>query len=641
MFEITYHNDELAVSSDTPFIPAVRGFLRKQGFVESEDRHMIAKIDSPHDTIVSVQEMIGMYDQCRLDSNCQKILDEAENARQEFQDIISRVRTLKSNNSQKYWEETDVQVSQMSPGISLKWYQRMPVMHAVMLGNSANFSVPGSGKTWMGYSTFFKLKHEKNKVDKLLIVAPIVAFRPWETEYTIMTENNPSRIVRITGTPDRRKHLFEYTVPHYDMFLISHTMVVKEETRLIEMMSGSRFMVIVDESHNIKRHDGQRATALHRIAPYAKSRMILTGTPMPKGIDDLWSQFTFLYPDNSLLSTWHQYEWRCKSPDALEVISSEVKPYFVRISKDMLNLPEPVFNPANANGLPTRVEMGAVQRRIYDAIAVKIRDNMGQFRGDVVALERFRKNAMIYLIEAATDPSLLTKDTTYQDDDVDSEGLDILELLEKYPRLRDEKLNKLETAKRMAMETLDVGGKVIIWCSFINTIKKMSKYMEDAGYKSVMVWGGIPRDTEADPEFNREDEIEKFKTNSTYNVLIANPSSLAESISLHKHCHHTIYVDRTFNGAHYMQSLDRIHRVGLDPGTLTRYDILQSERSIDQTIHERLMLKQARMEKFLKQDTLEVYAIDDEEAPADGFDEGYEDDFNAVIKDIGSHVGNI
>ena len=641
MFEIAYHGDELAVSSDTPIIPVVRMFLRKQGFAESGEGHMVAKIDSPYDAIVSMQDMIGMYDQCRLDSNCQKILDEAENARQEYQNILGHVERLKNHGSQKYWEKTDIQVPQMSPGISLKWYQKMPVIHAVMLSNSANFSVPGSGKTWMGYSTFFKLKYEKNKIDKLLIVAPVVAFRPWETEYKIMTGNSPDKIVRITGTPDQRKHLFEYTVPHCDMFLISHTMAAREEAHLTEMLKESRFMVIVDESHNIKRHDGQRATALHRIAPYAKSRMILTGTPMPKGLNDLWSQFTFLYPDNSLLPIWEQYEWRCKSPDAFAAISSEVRPYFVRISKDMLNLPKPTFNPANANGMPTRVQMGAVQRRIYDTIATKVRDNMRQFRDDVVALERFRKNAMIYLIESATDPSLLTKDTTYQSGDVDAEGLDILGLLEKYPRLRDEKLNKLETARRMAMETLDGGGKVIIWCSFINTIKKMSKYMEDAGYKSVMVWGGIPRDTEANPEFNRENEIEKFKTDSTCNVLIANPSSLAESVSLHKHCHHAIYVDRTFNGAHYMQSLDRIHRVGLDPGALTRYDILQSDRSIDQTIHERLILKQANMERFLKKDTLEVYTIDDEEVPVDGFDDGYEDDFNAVTKDIGHHVRNI
>ena len=112
----------------------------------------------------------------------------------------------------------------------------------------------------------------------------------------------------------------------------------------------------------------------------------------------------------------------------------------------------------------------------------------------------------------------------------------------------------------MASNTLDDGGKVIIWCSFINTIKKMSEYMRNMGHNSVTIWGGIPRDNEADPEDNREARIERFKSDGAYNILIANPSSLAESISLHKHCHHAIYVDRTFNGAHYMQSLDRIHR---------------------------------------------------------------------------------
>ena len=90
-----------------------------------------------------------------------------------------------------------------------------------------------------------------------------------------------------------------------------------------------------------------------------------------------------------------------------------------------------------------------------------------------------------------------------------------------------------------------------------------------------------------------------------------------------------------------MQSLDRIHRIGLDPKALTRYDILQSEKSIDQTIHERLMHKQNRMDEFLRQGTLNVYAVDEEDDEVDGFDDGYEADFEAVIRDIGNHVGNI
>ena len=39
------------------------------------------------------------------------------------------------------------------------------------------------------------------------------------------------------------------------------------------------------------------------------------------------------------------------------------------------------------------------------------------------------------------------------------------------------------------------------------------------------------------------------------------PGAPFESISLHKACHHSIYLERTFNAGHFIQSKDRIHRV--------------------------------------------------------------------------------
>ena len=53
-------------------------------------------------------------------------------------------------------------------------------------------------------------------------------------------------------------------------------------------------------------------------------------------------------------------------------------------------------------------------------------------------------------------------------------------------------------------------------------------------------------------------------------VLIANPAAMSEGISLHHECHDAVYVDRTFNAGQYLQSIDRIHRLGLEPGTETR-----------------------------------------------------------------------
>ena len=400
MFEITYVDSRLAASSDEPFAPVVRNFLKGLGF-SGDDKCMAVTTDKPYDLMVSLLDMVRMYGQTNMDTSCKRILDDAEDAKQKFKKASMEAESMKSHN-REYWEKTDIIIPKMAPNISLKWYQKMCVMHAVTLGNAANFSVPGSGKTWMALSAFLKMKYERNEVDKLLVAAPNVAFRPWEIEYATMTGNDPDNIVRISGTPERRDHLFEYSISNSNILLVSHDMAIREESRLTKIVGESRFMIIVDESHNIKKPDGRRAMALQRIGKYAEKRMILTGTPMPRSLDDLWTQFSFLYPGNTLFPSWPQYEYQCKSHDALKRISSMAQPYFIRVSKDMLNLPQPEFNPGNG-GLPTVVPMGPIQRRVYDAIALKIRDNVERFRDDVVAMERYRKNSMIYLIEAATD----------------------------------------------------------------------------------------------------------------------------------------------------------------------------------------------------------------------------------------------
>ncbi len=129
-------------------------------------------------------------------------------------------------------------------------------------------------------------------------------------------------------------------------------------------------------------------------------------------------------------------------------------------------------------------------------------------------------------------------------------------------------------------------------------------------YNPICIHGAIPKDEEEDPEDNREDRIETFKNDPQCNVLIANPASLAESVSLHKWCHDAIYLDRTFNGGHYMQSLERIHRIGMDPHVTTRYHILLSGDSIDQRINDRLEIKKQRMLDILNESDIDEINYD-------------------------------
>jgi hypothetical protein len=87
---------------------------------------------------------------------------------------------------------------------------------------------------------------------------------------------------------------------------------------------------------------------------------------------------------------------------------------------------------------------------------------------------------------------------------------------------------------------------------------------------------------------------------------------------LHHVCHHAIYVDRTYNAAHYLQSVDRIHRLGLLPGTDTFIYILESIApgvigSIDYSVRRRLIAKLNMMAAALDDFDLHQLALDEQE----------------------------
>ena len=113
--------------------------------------------------------------------------------------------------------------------------------------------------------------------------------------------------------------------------------------------------------------------------------------------------------------------------------------------------------------------------------------------------------------------------------------------------------------------------------------------------------------------------------NSGLNVLIANPFAVAESISLHKACHNAIYLERSFNAAHFIQSKDRIHRYGLPSGVQTNYYYLVSENSIDETINERLNIKEQRLIEIMENMPIPLFT--------NVSDIGGDEDVKAVLRD--------
>ena len=92
-------------------------------------------------------------------------------------------------------------------------------------------------------------------------------------------------------------------------------------------------------------------------------------------------------------------------------------------------------------------------------------------------------------------------------------------------------------------------------------------------------------------------------------VLVANPAACAESISLHKACSHAIYYDLSYNCAQYLQSLDRIHRVGGSESKVSHYHFLQYEDTLDQDIFSNVLRKANNMSAIIDEEC-PVYSLD-------------------------------
>jgi len=147
-----------------------------------------------------------------------------------------------------------------------------------------------------------------------------------------------------------------------------------------------------------------------------------------------------------------------------------------------------------------------------------------------------------------------------------------------------------------------------------------------AAYSPAMVHGGIAyRSSPGQNNPSRQEEIDRFRNDPQCSVLLANPAALGEGVSLHKECHDAIYLDRTFNAGQYLQSVDRIHRLGLNENEETRITFLLTDETIDLAVARRVEKKASNMGKILDDHSLATFSLPDEEDIGDPLDSTSED----------------
>ncbi len=482
-------------------------------------------------------------------------------------------------------------------GRTLTEKQARNVCRIAALPAGATFSVPGAGKTTEALATFF---YRAADDERLLVIAPKNAFAAWDEQMEDCMPHLNAQFTRLRGGKDKIAKLISDD-PRW--MLITYQQLARVPDLISAHVARFKTHVFLDESHRIKSGVGkQTARAALGLAHLPVGKLIMSGTPMPQSTEDLIPQFAFLYPE---------------IPANADTVVELMKPIYVRTNKTELGLP-PV------DRMLAQLPMAPLQSELYKLMKFEVaRDAASALNTRSKQAFRSLGRSVARLLQFVSNPALLSSELGFAHPDllaaVFAEG--------DGPKLK----YVLKRARQLARE----GHKVLIWSSFVRNVEYIALRLADLG--AVYIHGGVDAGEEDDDE-TREGKIKLFHDDPNVRVMVANPAAASEGVSLHRICHHAIYLDRTFNAAHYLQSEDRIHRFGLPADQKTTIEIVECLDSVDETVRMRLNLKIGAMAEALEDSSLKPDPIALDPTDIEDYEEYStglsSEDIEALLRDL-------
>ncbi|MFD5105988.1 DEAD/DEAH box helicase [Streptomyces cinereoruber] len=466
-------------------------------------------------------------------------------------------------------------------------FQQRDIAKLLSLTHGANFSVPGAGKTRSALAVYAALR-QAGKVRRLLVVSPKSAYEAWTDEAAMCFSVPP--VLRV----------FQRSADSgAEILLVNYERLSRQQSQLAEWLSAAPALMVLDEAHRMKL--GVRGTygaSCMALGPLAVHRLILTGTPAPNGAKDLESLLSFVWPGHGRRAVD-----RAVAGGDLAHASRVLRPLFTRTTKNELQLP-----PVDIR--VKYVQLPEAHRRLYAALKNQLTDLQDREQEEFARLGK----VLVYLMMASTNPALLESGSDrYQPLPLFAArrpadpGLPLMDLMRELPRY--ELSPKYEAVLQTVTENARAGRKTLVWSTFVRNLTTLAASL--SSLRPAVVHGSTP---------DRDEQIRRFREDPDCMVLLSNPATLGEGISLHHVCHDAVYLDRDFAAGRYLQSLDRIHRLGLAPGTDTRVTVLVAEGTIDAVVHERLGRKLEFMGQILDDPVVRELADPEEDLTPWGMD---------------------
>lgn len=421
-----------------------------------------------------------------------------------------------------------------------------PEIHGLCL-----FDEQGLGKTVEALFAFDRSR-EAGLVRRAVVFAPKNMVLEWVHDLERFFPGKYSAVA-VVGDEAEKRGLLDRKA---DLYVTNFETATRLGHRLGEVL-GANGLLIVDESFFVKNRDSQRTAAVVRVRAAAARCIVLCGTPAPNSAVDLVEQFNIADRGAAFAGV----DVPADPVAARKVIADVVARrgvYLRRLKNQVLKLPGRTFN-------RVQVALERRQRELYDAAKSGL-------VSEVTATddETFRKKGATFaarrmaLLQACSNPIAL--DPYY-----DAVPAKLLAL--------DELLGELIDRR---------GEKVLVWSFFTRSLEAITRRF--ARYSPVRIDGTITRAED------RRDAVRRFQGDDATMLLIGNPAAAGAGLTLHR-ARHAVYESMSNQAAHYLQSLDRVHRRGQTRDV--EYHMLLATDTIEIREYERLLRKEAAAQELL------------------------------------------
>lgn len=406
------------------------------------------------------------------------------------------------------------------------------------------FDEQGTGKTITMIATF-DLLVERNLADVLVVMAPKSMVREWAVQFDQFTEG----VYRVAVVDGSKAEKAKALTSGADVVVMNYESAVTSEPAVRLLARRCRTVLAVDESFNVKNPDARRTGAIARIREWCTHAFALCGTPAPNAPADMVAQFNLV----DLGYTFGRVRLDQDPEVALGQVREAVieRGHYVRNLKSVVlkDLPGRSFN-------RVKVQMQPVQAAAYaatlDGLITDVRQiTDAEFRRQAVSF--FARRAS--LLRLCSDPSGVL------------DGYD--ELPAKVAAL-DDLLDQLVNQQK---------EKVVLWSFYRSNLDNLAARYGPLGL--VRVDGSVPSE-------ERREAVRRFQDDDDVMVFLGNPAAAGAGLTLHR-SRVAVYESLSNQAAHYLQSLDRIHRRG--QARDVEYIALLCEGTIEEPEYDRLLTK--------------------------------------------------